>query len=161
MADGDAQRIRLFTAFNFRVEIRISGRQVCQAEFADCDGLEMTMQPKTIREGGANARPIHLAGPVAYGQLTLKRGMTANTDLWTWFDDVQQQPGLRADGDVVVVAPDRASSLVTFRLTNCMPVKLKGPALSGKDGQIAIEEMQLVYETLSRKAPSATSSGGR
>lgn len=160
---SEQERIKLFTAFNFRVEIKIGDKQVCQAEFAECDGLEMTMQPKTIREGGANARPVHLAGPVAYGQLTLKRGMTPTADLWNWFDEVQLNPGLRANGDVVLLSSDRSATAVTFRLTNCMPVKLKGPPLNGKDGQIAIEEMQLVYETLSRKTPAATSSsaGGR
>ena len=30
----------------------------------------------------------------------------------------------------------------------CVPVKLKAPALNAKDGQVAIEELQMVYETM-------------
>jgi phage tail-like protein len=79
---------RPFTAFNFLVEIRVDGvsPNVCGGAFAECDGLEMTLEPRTIREGGRNYGPVHLAGPVSYGQLSLKRGMTANMDLWNWFD---------------------------------------------------------------------------
>ena len=31
-----------------------------------------------------------------------------------------------------------------------MPVKIKAPGLNAKDGLIAIEEMQVAYETLTR-----------
>ncbi|MDQ1522435.1 MAG: hypothetical protein QOE47_359, partial [Pyrinomonadaceae bacterium] len=69
-----------FVAFNFSVEIRVDGvaMQICDAAFSECDGLEMTMEVKTIREGGNNGRLIRLTGPTAFGTLTLKRGMTAN-----------------------------------------------------------------------------------
>jgi len=40
--------------------------------------------------GGNNRRPIHLAGPISYGQLTLKRGMTTDFGLWEWFEAVQR-----------------------------------------------------------------------
>jgi hypothetical protein len=33
-------------------------------------------------------------------------------------------------------------------------VKLKAPALNAKDGVVAIEELQLAYESLSHKVPS-------
>ena len=64
-----------FTAFNFAVEIRVDGvaMQVCDAAFAECDGLEMTMDVKTIREGGNNGKEIRLTGPLKYGQVTMKR----------------------------------------------------------------------------------------
>ena len=35
-----------------------------------------------------------------------------------------------------------------FRLSRCLPVKLKAPALNAKDGTIAVEEFQLAYEKL-------------
>jgi phage tail-like protein len=118
------------------------------AAFSDCDGLEMSMEVKTIREGGGNDRQIRLNGPVSYGQLTLKRGMTENFDLWKWFHDTVEQPRLRADADVVLLAADGVTERVRFRLERCLPVKLKAPALNAKDGQIAIEELQIAYETM-------------
>jgi len=169
MADpGELETIYTpFTAFNFWVEITVPGlsdagdsesgkpNYLCSASFAECDGLEMTMEPKTIREGGNNGRQIHLAGPVSYGQLALKRGMTQNFDLWDWFDQVLQrgQSGLRASAQVVMRTGDRKEEQVVFELFGCLPVKLKAPTLNAKEGIVAIEEMQIAYERLSLKKP--------
>lgn len=145
-----------FTTFNFLVEIEVNGvsDQVCSAIFSDVDGLEMSIEPKTIKEGGRNTGPVHMAGQVSYGQLVLKRGMTANFDLWTWFEAVVSpgQGGLRGSADITVLASD-ASQQYGFQLTGVLPVKLRAPALNAKDGLIAIEEMTLVYESLTLKAP--------
>ena len=144
-----------FTTFNFSVEIQVEGvsEMVCSAAFAECDGLEMTAEVKTIREGGNNGSQIRLAGPMAFGQLTLKRGMTANFDLWDWVEAVVANPGLRADADVILFAADGQTRRATFRLSRCIPVKLKAPALNAKDGMVGIEEMQLAYESLRRVRP--------
>ncbi|MCB9434494.1 MAG: phage tail protein [Ardenticatenaceae bacterium] len=146
-----------FSAFNFRVELYEQGstRQLCSAGFAECDGLEMTMEPKTIREGGNNRRQHHFVGPVSYGQLTLKRGMTANFDLWDWFGRLTTDQGssLRASGFVVMLTGDRKEQ-VRFELEGCLPIKLRAPTLNAKDGLIAVEEMQLAYEALALIRPS-------
>ena len=158
-----------FTAFNFRVELTVPGlpatngqsqeraRFVCDAAFSECDGLEMTLEPKTIREGGNNGRSIHLIGPESYGQLTLKRGMTDNLDLWTWFDEVMQRGrgGLRASGQIFMLSGDQTEQAV-FNLEGCLPIKLKAPALKAADGLVAIEEMQIAYERLRRQQPEGT-----
>ncbi len=155
MANPALETVRYpFTAFNFSIEITKTGdaSQMCSAAFSECDGLEMTMEVKTIREGGANARQVRLTGPATYGQLTLKRGMTANFDLWEWFSAVLADPSLRASAEVVLLAPD-GTERARFVLDRCVPVKLKAPALNAKDGIVAIEELQLAYESLMHKAP--------
>jgi phage tail-like protein len=145
-----------FTTFNFLVEIEVDGVSdlVCSAIFSDVDGLEMSIEPKTIKEGGRNTGPVHMAGQVSYGQLVLKRGMTASFDLWTWFEAVVSpgQGGLRGSADITVLGAD-GSQQYGFQLTGVLPVKLRAAALNAKDGLIAIEEMTLVYESLMLKAP--------
>ncbi len=144
-----------FTAFNFAVEINVPGlsTKACAASFSECDGLDMTMEVKTIREGGNNGRQIRLAGPLAYAQLTLKRGMTETFDLWEWFAAVLKNPSLRADAEVVVFAPNGTAERARFILSRCLPVKLKAPPLNAKDGMVAIEELQIAYESLELKRP--------
>jgi phage tail-like protein len=139
-----------FASFNFAVEITLPGESLalCSAAFAECDGLEMTMETKTIREGGNNTQQIRLTGAVSYGAVTLKRGMTANFDLWRWFRTVQREPRTRATANVVLYAPDRVTVNAEFVLIRCVPVKLKSPPLNAKDGVVAIEELQIVYEQL-------------
>lgn len=148
-----------FTTFNFAVEIEVPGvsARACSAAFADCDGLEMTLEAKTIREGGNNNAQIRLPGPVAYGTVTLKRGMTSSFDLWDWFNALTR-PGngkLRATTTIVLFAPDGRTERIRYVLHRCLPVKLKAPALNAKDGTVAIEELQLAYDHLDFVKPSS------
>ena len=145
-----------FTSFGFAVEINVPGvsEMICNAAFSECDGLEMTMDVKTIREGGNNGKQIRLTGPMNYGQLTLKRGMTETFDLWKWASTMLTRRELRADAEVALFAQDGKTERARFILSRCVPVKLKAPALNAKDGTIAIEEMQLAYESLTLKEKS-------
>jgi phage tail-like protein len=148
--------MRPFTTFNFKIKLWVgsSATELCECEFSECDGLEMNIEPKTIREGGNNGVQIHLMGPMTYGTLTLKRGMTGDFGLWRWFQQVQQDRSLRANGEIQMLSSDRNDVDVRFTLTNCLPIKLRAPGLRAKDGEVAIEEMQIAYETLD--LPAAT-----
>jgi phage tail-like protein len=153
-----------FIAYNFAVEINVPdiAPVLCQAAFSECDGLEMTMDVKTIREGGNNTRQIRLIGPASYGVVTLKRGMTANFDLWDWFDAQQQgspqqlRAGLRGEAKVVLLSSDQKEVKALFTLKGCLLTKLKAPPLNAKDGVVAIEELQLTYESMSFTPPGGT-----
>ena len=143
-----------FTAFNFGVEIVPEGASspLVSAAFSECDGLEMGMDVKTIREGGSNDRQVRLAGPATFGQLTLKRGMTqASFELWKWMADSIADPSLRAQAEVVLYAADGSTERARIVLQRCLPVKLKAPALNAKDGAVAVEELQLAYECFTVK----------
>src|SRR5262245_27414748 len=102
------QRLMPLPAFNFRVEIvRGDGSSpLAGSAFSECDGIEMSQEVKTLREGGNPNRVYRLAGPVAFGQLALRRGVTQGSDLWTWFADSLAQPWLRASVSVGVLMQD-------------------------------------------------------
>lgn len=157
---------RIFTAFNFLVEINVESAefslgQVCQAAFSECDGLEMTMEPKTFQQGGANTEQVHLAGPVTYSQLTLKRGMSKDFGLWRWFTETMKtsQRGLRGQATITLLDGARNPQML-FQLKDCLPIKLRAPALNASEGSLAIEEMQLVYAGMTVEFPSASGTGG-
>jgi len=50
--------------------------------------------------------------------------------------------------EVVLLAENGSTERARFRLSRCLPAKLKAPALNARDGTIAIEEFQLAYERL-------------
>ncbi len=146
---------RPLTTFNFRVEIKLPGDKtsLCHADFSKCDGLEMNIAPKTIREGGNNGQVIHLPGVVNYAQLSLKRGVFDTHELWAWFERSQTERSLRATGEIHVLNSARKPKM-RFKLTGLLPIKLKAPSLDAESGQIAVEEMQIAYETLHLVQPS-------
>lgn len=163
---GEENVIPPYTAFSFEVILNLKSppagvtNPVCKAAFAECDGLEMTMEPKAIREGGSNQVHHHRIGPISYGQLTLKRGMTGNFDLWKWFEAASQTGRYSTAVGQVNLIDASGKPRVTFMLENCLPVKMKGPALNAVQGQIAMEEMQLVYSRLTIKAAGESGSSG-
>lgn len=148
---------RVFTAFNFLVEISVEGLadQLCQAAFSECDGLEMSMEPKSFQQGGLNTEQIHLAGPISYAELTLKRGMSQDFGLWRWFTELMKtdRRGLRGQATIVMLDGNKQEQL-TFKLKDCLPIKLRAPALNAAEGGLAIEEMQLVYAALEVEFPT-------
>jgi phage tail-like protein len=156
---AEAKSVYPFNAFNFEVQIEVSGlgvKKICNGQFSECDGLEMTMDVKTIREGGNNVSQIRLIGAVNYGTVTLKRGMTANSlDLWDWFDAQQLalpnelRKDYRGEATIVLKTPDRSKERVKWVLRKCLLTKLKAPALNAAAGIVAVEELQLTYQSMS------------
>ncbi len=156
-----------FTSFNFLISLVIENppaelelsSPLCNAEFSDCDGLEMTMEPKTVREGGNNTQAINLVGAVSYGNLTLKRGMTSNLDLWKWFVATaasQTAPATRRGllaGAEIVMRDGAGKGQIRYRLFDCLPIKLKAAPLNAKEGIVALEEMQIAYSHFTIEIP--------
>jgi phage tail-like protein len=161
----DPATARPFTTFNFRVRIPVDENQLCEAAFSECDGLEMTMEPKTHREGGNNVTQYQLVGPMTYGQLTLKRGMTETFDLWDWFNRVNEgEYSLRTKVVVEILSSEwsgeeqiTSSVDARFTLAGCLPVKLRAPSLNASDGGVAIEELQIAYERMDTEIPNSPS----
>lgn len=143
-----------FTNFRFEVVLNLKepmngiSDPVCNAAFAECSGLELSMQPESFNQGGANQVQTHLKNKVTYGQLTLNRGMTASKHLWVWME-AAGTPGIdaRANGTIKVFNPDGSTAAV-FKLFDCLPVSLRGPSLNASSGGVAVEEMTLVYGRL-------------
>ena len=119
-------------------------------EFAELDGLEMSMEPKTVREGGNNTQQVNLVGRVTYKTLTLKRGMTSNLDLWKWFAAATGPlyRSTRASG-VILVKDGSGQNRVRYLLYGCLPIRMKAPGLNAKDGGVAIEEMEIAINAFS------------
>ncbi len=144
-----------YPAFAFQVQFsRTGGADVplCQGGFSECTGLEATMEPKVIRGGGQNYGAVQRAGPVTFGTVVLKRGMTSNRDLWSWFSHVNQagKSAFRLKVVITVSAPGESGPGTALRihLARALPVKLKCADLNARSTEVAVEELHLVHEGL-------------
>ena len=150
-----------FSAFDFSVEIRVPGMpdELCSAAFAECDGLEMTMDVKTIKEGGNNATLVRLPGMLGFGTLTLKRGPDGLAS--TCGTGSRRSCATRRSGPTArwSCSPPtaRPSGPAGCSAAAC-PRSSRRRALNARDGMVAIEELQLAYETMVLK-PGGTSRG--
>jgi len=152
-----------FIPFRFQVTLFPTGEEgttaVCQGRFSEVSGLEVSMSPKTIKEGGRNWGEVHLAGSTTFAPIVLKRGVTEINDLYDWLDVTTRQANYayRLDGEIAVFdAHGFDKPIMTWKLSNVMATKFKGPDLSSTASTVAIEELHLVHEgmVLERRVPS-------
>lgn len=149
--------------FRFQLRFRQSGAgagqggevDVCQGAFAECTGLEATMEPKVIRSGGVNHGAYQRAGQVTHATVILKRGMTDNRQLWKWFALVSGGDyAARMDVDIDML-DGAGTKVMTWSLARCMPVKFKAADLNARATEVAVEELHLAHEGLSLAFPKA------
>lgn len=128
---------------------------LCSGAFAECSGLEATMEPKVIKVGGANYGPAQRVGPVTFATVVLKRGMTPTRDLWKWFQMVAGGAySYRLDARITMQSHS-GEPVLTWVLDRALPVKFKAADLNAKGTEIGIEELHLAHEGLRLEVPGA------
>jgi phage tail-like protein len=146
-----------FTVFRFQVDFNkdpFAGGDtgpvpLCSGAFAECTGLEATMEPKVIKEGGRNYGVIQRSGPVTFATVILKRGMTKTRDLYHWFEMVGNGSYAYRLAATITMFDSSGSGLLSWKLEKVLPVKFKAADLSAKNTEVGIEELQLAHEGLS------------
>jgi phage tail-like protein len=107
------------------------------------------MEPKVIKEGGRNYGAAQRAGPVTFATVILKRGMTTTRDLWSWFEMVSGGAYAHRLSAYITMNDIAGLPVMTWKLTNVMPVKFKSADLNAKGTDVGIEELHLAHEGIS------------
>ena len=123
---------------------------LCSGAFSECSGLEATMEPKTIREGGRNWGAVQRMGGITFGTVVLKRGLTSTDDLWTWFNLIGQGAYAQRLNVTITMFDQAGRGVFSWTLLKAMPVRFKAPDLSAAGNEVAIEELHLVHEGMGR-----------
>jgi phage tail-like protein len=119
--------------------------------FSECSGLELTMAAEEYREGGNNGAVLRFASRAAWSNVTLKRGVSGNTDLWDWHFSFLEGRGKRRDGVIVLLDASRQPRQVWY-FRRGLPVKYSGPSLNAAQSSIAIEAIEIAHEGLQQIA---------
>jgi phage tail-like protein len=122
---------------------------VCQGAFAECTGLEATMEPKVIKEGGGNYGAAQRAGQITFATVVLKRGISTNRNLWQIFNAVSSgrfAPRLQV---TITVLDMKSAPAMAWQLDRALPIKFKFADLNAKGTEVGIEELHLAHEGLS------------
>lgn len=127
--------------------------KICSGAFSECTGLEATMEPKAIKEGGRNWGAAQRAGLVGFSTVILRRGLTQSQDLWAWFNLVGEGAFAQRLNVTITVFDQSGKGILSWTLLKAMPIKFKAPDLNATNNEIAIEELHLVHEGLGRSAP--------
>jgi phage tail-like protein len=121
--------------------------------FSEITGLESDIKPIEYRHGDSPVfSPIKMPGLRSVGNVTLKKGVfTKDSIFWDWFD--QSKLNIIKRKTVVISLLDEAATpKMTWTLTNAWPTKMSGTDLKSDSNEVAIESLELAYETLAVKA---------
>ncbi|HEX5746535.1 MAG TPA: phage tail protein [Archangium sp.] len=133
-------------AYNFKLDIN----GVNEGHFTECHGLEVQVNALRYREGGAGAVVRRLAGPVAYGDVTLRYGLTTSRELWNWFMESVNGTPSRKNVSILMTGPDGLTEVFRWNLVDAWPSGWKGAALDALGQMVAIESVTLVFESINR-----------
>ncbi|MER6781487.1 MULTISPECIES: phage tail protein [unclassified Streptomyces] len=125
--------------------------------FQECAGLALEADVREYLQGGANDEVVRRIGRVRLQPLVLKRGMliaadggSADTSLWDWLHGMVAggAPVPRYDGDVEVLDPAGRRVVAHWTFVRGLPLKITGPTLNARTGEIAVEELHIAHEGL-------------
>jgi phage tail-like protein len=147
--EGGAQpgtQPELLRGYNFRMDIN----GVSEGRFTACDGLEVQVNALRYREGGAGPVVRRLPGPVSYGDVTLRYGLTTSRELWNWFMESVNGTPTRKNVSIIMTGPDGITEVFRWNLVDAWPSGWKGAALDALGQMVAIESVTLVFESINR-----------
>jgi phage tail-like protein len=127
---------------------------VCSGAFAECTGLEATMEPKVIKEGGRNYGAAQRAGGTIFATVILKRGISDNQNLYQIFNSVSTGTFAPRMQVTINLFDNDGSAVLAWQLDKAMPIKYKFSDLNAKNGEVGIEELHLVHEGLWSVTPT-------
>lgn len=134
---------------NYRFRVEIDG--IVQANFCEVIFPESTSQVIEIREGTDPVYVRKQAGVVTYGNLVLKSGLTASMELYNWRKQIEQGKVNQVRRNIsVVLLNEEGIEAARWNFINAWPAKYKAPDLNAKGNDIAIETLEIVFETMQR-----------
>jgi len=135
-------RLDPYGGYNFSVELD----GITRAGFRECSGLENSQNAGEYREGtDRNLSVRKIPGLVTHGDITLSRGVTADTKLWEWREKAMKGGVERHDISITLL-DDLGAPKITWNLYECWPTSWTGPSFNATADELAIEQLVLACE---------------
>jgi len=145
VAAATNRRTEIHTSFRFAVQID----GITEAVFTECTLPSLEVEVHQQLEGGLNNAVHQIPGRVRAGKITLKRGLTTSSDLLSWYMDIAQGKISGGERQVSVVMYDSESNeILRWNFENAFPSKWSGPAFASERNQLAIETLELSYQSM-------------
>lgn len=137
----------------FHYAIDVSG--AIRGYFTECSGIgseHEVVEHKVVDDKGRE-RVMKIPGRLKWENITLKRGITDNMDIWNWREQVVQGKvdDARRNGSIIMF-DQSLTEVARWNFENAWPVKVSGPAVKADSNEFGIEELVLTHEGLYREA---------
>jgi phage tail-like protein len=131
---------------NFR--LTLADREMA-ALFRECSGLDSETEVTEQRSVDESGQPVvrKLGGATRWSNITLKRGVHENRDLWEWREVVHREgpDAARTDGTIDLF-DSVGTAVATYRFRQGWPVKYTVAKLSASTDEVSMEEIVICHE---------------
>jgi len=121
--------------------------------FKECTGLssEHEVVPHTSTDAKGKSLVQKFPGQLKWANITLKRGVDTNSELWTWRQQV-------IDGDIdaarqtgtIELVNWKGDPVVTYSFTRGWPCRYSAPGMNAGGNEILVEEIEIAHEGFTR-----------
>lgn len=143
-----SRQIEPYRNFNFLVTITGSDFGFQSLGFSEVTGLEMTVDSTEWRHGSSTSLAVKKApGLVKLSPVTLKRGMSEDTDIYDWVKRAANHPEEDYRCTITIEVLNRGRKGVRkYVLSNAFPTTYKMGDLNATSQEILIEELTFEHE---------------
>lgn len=122
--------------------------------FQEVDGLESETEVIEYRHGNSPIfYPIKMPGLGRVGNVTLRKGIFVNDQkFWDWYNEIKMNT-IQRRTVIINLLDDNGSPKMTWTLNNAWPTRITGAELDSLANAVAVESIELAYETLVVSAP--------
>ena len=136
--------------FSFALDVQ----GVLSGYFTEVSGLgsetEVVEHKVTDQKGRDLIQKI--PGRLKFTDVTLKRGVTKDMQIWKWRKSVEDGDIVGARKNATITVYDQSLAAVAkWNLTNAWPSKVSGPSLSSDGSSVGVEELSVVFEFMVRE----------
>jgi len=137
-----------FRDYNFKL---LFVPEITAAYFTQCSGIGVKIDPILFREGGQAEVVHYLPGRVEYAPVTLRYGLTHSKELYEWMMTAVKGNIQRRTVHVLMLGPEGVEEKLRWTLHDAWPRLWHAAPLDAMSSLVAIESLELVYETLERQ----------
>lgn len=122
--------------------------------FQEVDGLDSETQVIEYRHGDSPSYyPIKMPGIGKVGNVTMKKGIFVNDKrFWDWYNEIKLNT-IKRRTVVINLLDETNTPKMVWTLNNAWPTKLTGTDLKSEGNEVAVESIEIAYETLVVAAP--------
>jgi phage tail-like protein len=121
--------------------------------FRECSGFESshTVVENRSSDGRGITQVQKFPGQMQWGNITLKRGVDSENQLWTWRQKIVEGKitEARTDGQIDVVDSE-GNVVVTYKFVRGWPCRYSAPAITAGGDEVLVEEIEIAHEGFER-----------
>ena len=122
--------------------------------FTECSGIgseNELIEHKVVDDKGRES--VHkIPGRLKWQDITLKRGITNNMDIWDWREMIVngQVDDARRNGSVIMYN-QALEEVARWNFERGWPLKVSGPSMKSDSNEFGVEELVITHEGLYRE----------